>query len=261
MKAVLTTYFIVVLFGLAFGSFLNVCIYRLSSEQRESIVTPGSHCRQCGQPIRWYDNIPVLSYALLRGRCRRCGAHISFVYPLVEALTAGIFLIAWVAYGPTLQLVKAAVFSMLLLVVVFTDLLERIVPRRITVFGIGSGLLFSFLVPVDDPLSHWVLNRLGLDTVSGKVETLSGEILHYTCDSLTEHRRRIEFYTDLAAREMLAQGARLSVAQRLVTPPWVFLQTYFLRLGVFDGRPGFWIAWMAAHYVHRKYAKVVSGRL
>lgn len=97
--------------------------------------------------------------------------------------------------------------------------------------------------------------------VSGKVETLSGEILHYTCDSLTEHRRRIEFYTDLAAREMLAQGARLSVAQRLVTPPWVFLQTYFLRLGVLDGRPGFWIAWMAAHYVHRKYAKVVSGRL
>jgi leader peptidase (prepilin peptidase)/N-methyltransferase len=161
-----TTYFIVTLFGLAFGSFLNVCIYRLSSEQKESIVTPGSRCRQCGRPIRWYDNIPVLSYVFLRGHCRSCGARISFVYPLVEALTAGILLVAWAAYGPTLKFAKVAVFSMLLIVVVFTDLLERLVPRPITVFGIGCGLLFSFLVPVDDPLSVWVLARLGLD-VSG----------------------------------------------------------------------------------------------
>src|SRR6516165_6355599 len=94
--------------------------------------------------------------------------------------------------------------------------------------------------------------------VNGKVETLPGEILHYTCDSLDEHFSRIEFYTDLAAREMLAQGARVGTLQRLLAPPWIFLQTYFLRLGILDGRQGFWIASMAAHYVRRKYTKVLA---
>jgi len=160
---VFTAYFIVALFGLAFGSFLNVCIFRLSSEERESIVTPGSHCRQCGQPVRWHDNLPVLSYMLLRGRCRSCGARISPIYPLVEALTAGIFLIAWAAYGPTARFAKDAVFSMLLVVVIFTDLLERTIPRAITVLGMASGLFFSFVVGVDDRLSGWILAGLGLD--------------------------------------------------------------------------------------------------
>jgi glycosyltransferase involved in cell wall biosynthesis len=95
--------------------------------------------------------------------------------------------------------------------------------------------------------------------VNGKVETIPGEIRHYTCDSLAEHRSRIEFYTDLAAREMLARGARVGLVNRLLIPPWIFLQTYFLRLGVLDGRQGFWIAWMAAYYVRRKYAKVLSA--
>ena len=158
-----TAYFIVALFGLAFGSFLNVCIFRLSSEERESIVTPGSHCRQCGEPVRWHDNLPVLSYMLLRGRCRSCGARISPIYPLVEALTAGIFLIAWAAYGPTASFAKDAVFSMLLVIIIFTDLLERTIPRAITVLGMASGLFFSFVVRVDDRLSGWILAGLGLD--------------------------------------------------------------------------------------------------
>ncbi len=158
-----TAYFIVGLFGLAFGSFLNVCIFRLCSEQKESIVTPGSHCRKCGRPIHWYDNIPVLSYVLLRGRCRSCGARISPIYPVVEGLTAGIFLLGWTVYGPTPRFVKCAIFSMLLVIIIFTDLLERTIPRAITVFGMGSGLLFSLLVPVDDPLSGWILGKLGLD--------------------------------------------------------------------------------------------------
>ena len=158
-----TAYFIVALFGLALGSFLNVCIFRLCSEQKESIVTPGSHCRKCGRPIYWYDNIPVLSYVLLRGRCRSCGARVSPIYPLVEGLTAGIFVIAWTAYGPTPRFIKCVIFSMLLVVIIFTDLLERTIPRAITVFGMSSGLFFSFLVPVDDRLSGWILEKLGLD--------------------------------------------------------------------------------------------------
>lgn len=89
----------------------------------------------------------------------------------------------------------------------------------------------------------------------GGVETLPGEILHYTCDSLEEHRRRIEFYTDLAAREMLERGSHAGVLSRVLAPPWIFVHTYFLRLGVLDGIQGFHLARMAARYVNRKYAK------
>jgi glycosyltransferase involved in cell wall biosynthesis len=91
--------------------------------------------------------------------------------------------------------------------------------------------------------------------VAGPVETLAGEILHYTCDSLAEHRSRIEFYTDLAAREMHARGERVGFLRRELIPPWIFFSTYFLRLGVLDGYQGFLIARMAARYVRRKYSK------
>jgi glycosyltransferase involved in cell wall biosynthesis len=93
-------------------------------------------------------------------------------------------------------------------------------------------------------------------TVDGRVEILPGEILHYTCDSLEAHRQRIEFYTDLAAREMFERDKSVSIVGRLLGPPWVFTHSYLLRLGVLDGLPGFWIAWMAARYVARKYAKL-----
>jgi glycosyltransferase involved in cell wall biosynthesis len=91
--------------------------------------------------------------------------------------------------------------------------------------------------------------------VRGPVETLGGEILHYTCDSIEEHRARIEFYTDLAAQEMILQGRRVGALRRALGPAWVFFSTYFIRLGVLDGRQGFLIAKMAARYVRRKYAK------
>ncbi len=91
--------------------------------------------------------------------------------------------------------------------------------------------------------------------VAGPVETLPGEILHYTCDSLVQHKERIEFYTDLAAREMLDRGERAGWLRRLLAPPWTFLQSYFFRLGILDGTAGFLIARMAARYVRRKYGK------
>lgn len=94
----------------------------------------------------------------------------------------------------------------------------------------------------------------------GRVETLPGEILHYTCDSLEAHRRRIEFYTDLAAREMFDRHQGASPLRRWLGPPWVFLHSYLLRLGVLDGVPGFLIAWMAARYVRRKYVKLALLR-
>ncbi len=94
--------------------------------------------------------------------------------------------------------------------------------------------------------------------VTGLVETLPGEILHYTCDSLAQHRERIEFYTGLAAREMLERGEGVSLLGRVLTPPWIFAHTYFLRLGILDGYQGFLIAWMAADYVRKKYAKLAE---
>jgi len=92
--------------------------------------------------------------------------------------------------------------------------------------------------------------------VQGPVETLPGEILHYTCDSIEEHLERIEFYTDLAAREMFDQGKRVSAIGRWLAPPWIFLETYLLRGGILDGREGFLIARMAARYVKRKFEKL-----
>jgi glycosyltransferase involved in cell wall biosynthesis len=88
-----------------------------------------------------------------------------------------------------------------------------------------------------------------------RVETLNGEILHYTSDSLSDHQRRIEFYTDLAAREMWERGERATGWRRILLPPWSFVHSYLLRLGVLDGVAGFQIAWLAARYVRRKYAK------
>jgi glycosyltransferase involved in cell wall biosynthesis len=90
----------------------------------------------------------------------------------------------------------------------------------------------------------------------GPVETMSGEILHYTCNSLEEHVQRIEFYTDLASKEMFDRDERVSFARRALAPPWIFINTYLMKLGVLDGHQGYLIAKMAAHYVERKYAKL-----
>ena len=92
--------------------------------------------------------------------------------------------------------------------------------------------------------------------VEGPVETLPGHILHYTCDSLEEHRQRIELYTDLAAREMLERDERVGALRRLLVAPWIFFETYFLRLGILDGRQGYLIARMAARYVAMKFEKL-----
>lgn len=139
------------LLGVIIGSFLNVCIYRLP--QRLSVVTPRSHCPQCGRFVPWYDNIPLLSYLLLRGRCRSCKKHISLRYPLVEALAGVLSALVVLKFGIN----WAYVFYFLLLaapliVVAFIDLEHRIIPDAITLPGIAIGglsvLVLSGLSPV-----------------------------------------------------------------------------------------------------------------
>jgi leader peptidase (prepilin peptidase)/N-methyltransferase len=150
---------VVALFGLAFGSFLNVCIFRLP--RHESVITPQSHCPLCSQPIRWHDNIPVLSYLLLRGRCRNCRGRISPIYPIVELLAASVLVLAFFQYGLSPAFIKHGVFGLLLLILIFTDLRERRLPHAVTILGIGLGLLLSFIVPVDPRPLDWGLRRLG----------------------------------------------------------------------------------------------------
>ena len=129
-----------IVLGLIVGSFANVCIYRLP--RGESIAWPPSRCPGCKEHIRWYDNIPLLSFALLRGRCRRCGGPIAWRYPLVEALTGVLFLQSVAAFGVGLRSLHSVVLGTLLLIVFFIDLDHHIIPNRITYPGTLAGLLF-----------------------------------------------------------------------------------------------------------------------
>ena len=126
------------LFGLVLGSFLNVCIVRLP--KNESVVRPRSRCPRCGKGIAWYDNIPVVSWILLRGKCRGCGLSISPLYPLVELSTGAIwFLMAW-HHGPTLAMVGGGFFFTLLLGIAVTDAREYIIPDEMSIGGCVLGL-------------------------------------------------------------------------------------------------------------------------
>jgi len=138
--------------GLAFGSFLNVCIYRLPREM--SVVRPGSACPSCKQSIAPYDNIPVLSWFILRGRCRHCQCRISPRYLVVEILTGAMFLACYAQFGYTFAAVKYCTLGFLLLGLIFTDAETQLLPDKMTLPGMVLGLLFSAFVPVDDLVSH-----------------------------------------------------------------------------------------------------------
>jgi leader peptidase (prepilin peptidase) / N-methyltransferase len=128
--------------GAIIGSFLNVCIYRLPRE--ESIVTPGSSCPQCKKPIAFYDNIPLFSYLILRGKCRHCGEKISARYLAVELLTALLYVTLYCRYGLSLELGVALLFVTILIVISFIDLEFRIIPDILSLGGllVGAGLSF-----------------------------------------------------------------------------------------------------------------------
>ncbi len=133
--------FLVVLLGLAVGSFLNVCIHRLP--RGASVVAPPSCCPACGRPVRWFDNIPVLAYLVLRGRCRACRAPISPVYPLVELVTAGLFLVQFQVLGLQPLLVSRLLFTAAMIVLFVVDLRHRLLPNVVTLPGIAVGLIGS----------------------------------------------------------------------------------------------------------------------
>jgi leader peptidase (prepilin peptidase)/N-methyltransferase len=153
--------------GMIVGSFLNVCIHRLPL--RESVMWPSSRCPQCRAQLKPYDNIPVVSYLMLRGRCRSCGNLISVQYPIVELLTGIHFFAAFLLFDPPL-LYQRLLFACAMVVLFVIDLEHRILPDVITLPGIILGLIFSFFLP-----PGWLDSLIGL-VVGGGSLWLMGEI-------------------------------------------------------------------------------------
>src|SRR5438309_6043643 len=132
---------VTLLLGLAFGSFLNVCISRLP--HHHSVITPRSSCPQCSHVIAWHDNIPVLSWVLLRANCRYCRGYISWRYPIVELATALLFVASRRHFQDPLLAVKFALLAFLCIGLAFTDLESRLLPDQLTLTGTAAGLIFS----------------------------------------------------------------------------------------------------------------------
>jgi leader peptidase (prepilin peptidase)/N-methyltransferase len=170
--------------GAAVGSFLNVCIYRWPAEQ--SVIRPRSRCPGCERQIAWYDNIPILSWILLRGRCRHCSTRISVQYPIIEAATALIWIGSAAAHGPTLEALRAALFLTLLLGIAMTDAREMVIPDQFSLGGTAIGLLmaalpggYPFLQALLGALTGYVLLwavKLGAEKALGKPALGVGDI-------------------------------------------------------------------------------------
>jgi leader peptidase (prepilin peptidase)/N-methyltransferase len=143
MMEVPDAFFIVfaTIFGALIGSFLNVCIYRLPL--RRSIVWPASACPSCARELVWYENVPVVSFLALGGRCRTCRTSIAWQYPVVEGVTAAMFALGWWSYGPGVLLASRLVFGCFLIVLFVIDLQHQLLPHRITIAGIVLGVVFS----------------------------------------------------------------------------------------------------------------------
>jgi leader peptidase (prepilin peptidase)/N-methyltransferase len=138
--------FIAALFGLFIGSFLNVCIYRIARD--ESVVWPASHCPQCGTNIKPWDNIPVISYLILKGKCRNCSVPISIRYPVVELLSGLLAVSLLYRFGPGVPFLIYYLWACVLLIITFIDLDIQIIPDRLSLGGIVAGLLVVYWLPV-----------------------------------------------------------------------------------------------------------------
>jgi len=145
--------------GLLIGSFLNVCIYRIPRDL--SVVHPRSFCPECGKPVAWYDNLPLLSFALLKGRCRECGKSIGLRYPLVELTTALLFGLTIARFGWNRNGLKWCVFEAIMTVLFWTDLEERLLVDEFTLGGSALGVLFASLTKVPGDLGQMLLPAAG----------------------------------------------------------------------------------------------------
>ncbi|HEX4167832.1 MAG TPA: prepilin peptidase [Bryobacteraceae bacterium] len=160
--------------GLLFGSFLNVCIYRIPRDL--SIVAPRSFCPECGKQLSWWQNLPLLSYLLLRGRCRQCRERISWRYPLVELVTGGLFLLIAKEFGLAPKALKWVVFESLLLILFWTDAEERILPDEVIIFGSAAALACCFFIPLPGLMGTLIAPKESV-VVQSIVNALAGAAL------------------------------------------------------------------------------------
>jgi leader peptidase (prepilin peptidase)/N-methyltransferase len=190
------------IFGLLLGSFLNVCIFRIPVEQ--SIVSPGSHCPHCNKAIRFYDNIPLLSYLVLGGKCRYCRVSISLQYPLIEGVTAFSSLVLFMRFGPSVSYLFYFAFVAALITIAVIDLHHQIIPDVISLPGIAVGLLASLIVPeitffnsvlgvllgggslfLVATVYHWLFKREGMGGGDIKLLAMIGAFLGWKAVLLT----------------------------------------------------------------------------
>lgn len=154
------------------GSFLNVCIARIP--EGLSIVSPGSRCPRCKKPIRPYDNIPVVSWLVLQGKCRNCQLPISPMYPVVELLTGALFVLTYYSFGISLSTFKFLFFVCLVMVLMVTDILVRILPDAVNWFGFGIALAFATHLPPDELFGHWFRYQALPPMLIGVLDALIG---------------------------------------------------------------------------------------
>ena len=168
----------VFVFGLLLGSFLNVCIHRLPLGL--SVVRPRSACPNCKQAIAFYDNIPVLSWLILLGRCRHCKTSISPRYLLVELLTGTLFVACYWYFGFTLATLKYCTLSFLLVGLIFTDAETKLLPDKMTLPGLALGVAFSLITPVNDLAAQFLPGMINLPfsgDISGRLLSLVDSLL------------------------------------------------------------------------------------
>jgi leader peptidase (prepilin peptidase)/N-methyltransferase len=208
--------FVVALLGLAVGSFLNVCIYRLP--RGASVVTPGSHCPACRRPVRWLDNVPVVSWLALRGRCRACRAPIDPAYPLVETATAALFLAQWHTLGLQPLLAVRLLFTAAMVVLFVVDLRHHVLPNAVTLPGIAVGLIGSV-----------ALEPGGLDALAGVVGGGGALLSIAKAYALVRGREGL----GMGDVKMLAMiGAFLGLSQAFVTLAWASLLGATVGIGM-----------------------------
>ena len=161
--------------GLLIGSFLNVCIFRLPRDL--SVVRPRSFCPACEQQIAWYDNIPVLSFLLLRGRCRKCGEPIPVRYPLVEFITGMLFSAAVFQWGVGPVAVKFCLFSAIIVTLVASDIEERILPDEFTIGGTIIGIVMAWFVPLGAGIAYLLIPPSRGSHLPSVVEAIIGAVV------------------------------------------------------------------------------------
>jgi leader peptidase (prepilin peptidase)/N-methyltransferase len=161
--------------GLVIGSFLNVCILRIPLEV--PIAVPRSHCPHCKKLIRWYDNVPILSYLILGGRCRQCKKRISARYPMVEAVSGCVSVLLYLKFGLGVEWAIFFLFSAALLVLAFIDLDHRILPDVITLNGMWLGVLASVYLAEPSPIVSRILRYAGIEVTDPRLTALVGSLL------------------------------------------------------------------------------------